>query len=558
MIAALSFFRLLTGSRRWLAISTGLTIVQALVLLPIGLLFRRAFDETIPSGRTDELAGIAALLLGLAIASAGLGLWTRHVVLRVTKAAVAELRIVLLGRLHTLALAVRDRMQSAQVHATIVQDTERVDVIATVVAADLIPSAIIVIALSAALIVLNLFLFLLLVPAFLVMLLLAKWLGGKVTRRTSMWQRAFDLFSIRTQFALRAHSLVVTHGTQEAEMRGARAEIADLAETGRAMAWMHNAHAHATSGVGMVAAVTVLVVGGAAVAHDRMTIGSLVSFYALLLLLRGPLSTILYVIPIVISGAGSLERLASVMEADEPARYRGTRLPGSALPIELRAVHFGYQKDLPLLVGFDLEIRPGEWVALTGRNGAGKTTVGALILGLYRPSEGVLLANGVPYDDLDIDALRRYMAVVPQDPILFPGTIAENISYGDALADRARVRAAAHQANVDEFVRGLPRGYETEVGDDGTLLSGGQRQKIAIARALMRRPALLILDEPTAGLDREAVSSILQSLRDLPADCGVLLISHDPAVVAEADRVVVLEAGRAHALSPQAHVLGGG
>ncbi|MCW2990143.1 MAG: hypothetical protein JWM73_737 [Solirubrobacterales bacterium] len=546
MIAAgRSFFRLLAGSHRWLLASTGLTLLQAVLLLPVGLLFRRAFDTTIPHGDTGELVLLAAGLAALAVASAAVSLWTRHVVLRVTKVAVAELRGALIERLNALELGVSDRLETARVHATVVQDTERVDVIATVAAADLIPSGIVVVALSAALAVLNPLLFALLVPAVLVMVAASRWISAKVTRRTGVWQRAFDRFSIRTQFVLRAHPLVVAHGTQEAETRSAREEARDLAEAGRAMAWMHNAQAQVAGGVSMLAAVLVLVVGGAAVAHHDMTIGSLVSFYALLFMVRGHLGSILYVAPMVISGKGSLDRLEELMGVEAAAG--GSALPRAALPIVLRDVHFAYDREAPVLRGVELEIDAGECVAITGPNGAGKSTVGALILGLYRPAEGTLSAAGVPYDELDLGALRRLMAIVPQDPILFPGTIAENIAYGASLAGDARVRAAAARATADDFIRALPDGYETKVGDEGQLLSGGQRQRIAIARALLRDPVLLVLDEPTAGLDRDTVARLLENLRALPGDRALLLISHDPQVIAEADRVIELSAGRARA-----------
>jgi ABC-type multidrug transport system fused ATPase/permease subunit len=169
--------------------------------------------------------------------------------------------------------------------------------------------------------------------------------------------------------------------------------------------------------------------------------------------------------------------------------------------------------------------------------------VAALVLGLYRPWRGSLAADGVSYDDLDIRALRRLVGFVPQRPLLLPTTIAANIAYGIDTPDPARVREAAALAAADGLVERLELGHETPVGDEGDLLSGGERQRIAIARALVRAPDLLILDEPTSNLDREAMALVLTNLRTLPYKPAVLVISHDEAVLEHADRVVTLGDG---------------
>jgi ABC-type multidrug transport system fused ATPase/permease subunit len=205
--------------------------------------------------------------------------------------------------------------------------------------------------------------------------------------------------------------------------------------------------------------------------------------------------------------------------------------------LALRDVEFGYRDGAPVLRGFGLVLQRGERVALVGGNGAGKTTVATLLLGLYRPWGGRAEADGVPYDELDIRALRRLIGFVPQRPTLLPLTIAGNIAYGAGDHDAAGIRAAAELAGADAL------GYDTHVGDEGERVSGGERQRIAIARALVKRPAVLILDEPTNSLDHEAVARILANLRELPNEPAVLVISHDPTVIDDADRVVHLVDG---------------
>jgi ABC-type bacteriocin/lantibiotic exporter with double-glycine peptidase domain len=271
-----------------------------------------------------------------------------------------------------------------------------------------------------------------------------------------------------------------------------------------------------------------------------MSLGSLIAFYTLLALLRGQGNAVLATVPQAISGRESLARLAAILEAPDREPYRGAKAPTLERSLALRAVRFGYREGAPILSGFSLEVERGEHVTLVGPNGAGKTTVAALLLGLYRPWRGTVEADGVPYDELDVRALRRRIGLVSQRPILFPASIAENIAYGSDVPEAARVREAARCATADDVVDRLELGYETQVGDEGDLLSGGERQRIAIARALLREPTFLILDEPTSNLDSDAMTLLLANLRALEHAPAVLVISHDPAVIEDADRVVAL------------------
>jgi ATP-binding cassette subfamily B protein len=206
-------------------------------------------------------------------------------------------------------------------------------------------------------------------------------------------------------------------------------------------------------------------------------------------------------------------------------------------------VSFGYDRR-PVLLAIDLTIAAGERVAIVGPNGAGKSTLVSLLLGLYRPDAGRLLAGGVPFDELDMPSFRRAIGVVLQDPVIFPGTVGENIAYGRPNATEAEIRRAAAWATAAEFVEAFPQGYATPVGDEGVLLSAGQRQRVAIARALMAWPALLVLDEPTAHLDDAAINRLLQNLSELPRSPTIVAISHDPTIEAWAEQVIHLRDGR--------------
>ncbi len=168
-----------------------------------------------------------------------------------------------------------------------------------------------------------------------------------------------------------------------------------------------------------------------------------------------------------------------------------------------------------MLQAINLTLSPGQTVVVVGPNGSGKTTLLNLLLGFYRPQQGQLYADEQPFSQLDLIHLRRSIAVVSQDPVIFPGTIRENLTYGCPEVSFQRIIEAAHLATAHEFIEQLPQGYDTFVGDNGVLLSGGQRQRLAIARALLRQPKLLILDEPTNHLDATAVEQLMHHLKKL-------------------------------------------
>jgi ATP-binding cassette subfamily B protein len=249
---------------------------------------------------------------------------------------------------------------------------------------------------------------------------------------------------------------------------------------------------------------------------------------------------------------GGAANAGAVAESGRPPEPRPPLIAEAALPVRLRGevamvdVSFRYpaRPEVPVLQGVDLAARPGERIALVGSSGAGKSTLTALLLRFYDPDRGRLLIDGCDARAYPLKWLRGQMAIVPQDVLLFGGTIAENIVYGRPGADTAAVREAARLANADEFIRAFPEGYETMVGDRGVKLSGGQRQRIAIARAILKDPAILMLDEATSSLDSESEHLVQVALERLMRGRTTFVIAHRLATVRHADQIAVIEAGR--------------
>jgi ATP-binding cassette, subfamily B, bacterial MsbA len=300
------------------------------------------------------------------------------------------------------------------------------------------------------------------------------------------------------------------------------------------------------------AIVVVLWQGGRLVLEGQLTAGTLVSF-------------LLYAVTVAFA-VGGLASLWSGFQEAAGAAHRvfqllGTRSdleePGSpaALPAPVRGelrfddlwFHYGAPDEAEprwILRGIDLHVRPGETVALVGPSGSGKTSLVSLVPRFWDPQQGAVRLDGVDLRDLELRTLRSHIGVVAQETLLFSGSVRENIAYGRPEASDAEIEQAARAAHAHEFIRLLPRGYDTVVGERGVKLSGGQRQRIAIARALLKDPAVLILDEATSNLDAESEGLIEDALQKLLVGRTTLIIAHRLSTVRRADRLLVLDEGR--------------
>jgi ATP-binding cassette subfamily B protein len=243
--------------------------------------------------------------------------------------------------------------------------------------------------------------------------------------------------------------------------------------------------------------------------------------------------------------AGATDRLRVII-GTSPERNDGDANAKLAGALAFRDVSFRYpsRPDSPVLTGVDFDISPGKRIALVGPSGAGKSTTFSLILGFNEPDTGKIFFDGRAASSLSLQALRSQMAIVPQEVLLFGGTIRENIEYGKPGASPEEIEAAAQQANAHDFITSLPEGYDTIVGPRGTKLSGGQRQRIAIARAILADPRILLLDEATSALDSESERLVNEALERLMKGRTSLVIAHRLSTVRHADRILVFNQGR--------------
>jgi ABC-type multidrug transport system fused ATPase/permease subunit len=291
------------------------------------------------------------------------------------------------------------------------------------------------------------------------------------------------------------------------------------------------------------AAVVLVVLAGRS-AGD-MTAGELVAFLMYAALLTRPVSQLANVYGQIQTLKGMLERLGRVFNtAPEREPKAAKPLDRAQGHIAFNAVSFAYPDRPHTLHGVDLVIPSGQTLALTGANGVGKTTLAGLLLRFLEPDRGAVLLDGIPVGDLQLADLRRQIGVVPQRPLLFNGTIVENIGFGRIGATQAEIEEACRLSQAHEFITSLPKGYATQIGSQGVRLSGGQGQRIALARALVKDPPILILDEATSMFDTEGESDFVTVASAALRDRTVILITHRPATLALADRIVRLDRGR--------------
>ena len=304
----------------------------------------------------------------------------------------------------------------------------------------------------------------------------------------------------------------------------------------------------------------IMIAGGYQVLVGAITVGTLVVFLSYVTALYAPLLSFAYLAMTAATAAGSAKRVAHILDADAmideivgaPRLLRSTE---RGAEVRFDHVSFSYAWERPILDNVDLVVAPGETLALIGPSGAGKSTLVSLIPRLFDPIKGRVLIDGCDLRKVSIGSVRDSVALVLQESLLLPVSIADNIAYGTPTASREEIVAAACAASADAFIRELPQGYDTVVGERGATLSGGQRQRLSIARALLKDAPVLILDEPTSALDLATERDILDILASTSSRRTTIVVAHRLSTVRRADRIAVMDKGRIVAVGAHAELL---
>jgi len=305
-------------------------------------------------------------------------------------------------------------------------------------------------------------------------------------------------------------------------------------------------------------AVTLIVwYGGYEVVNGTLTAGSLIAFLTYAVNLANPVKRLSRVYGTIQKAMAAADRVFEVLDTQEDIKNKATAvvLPKIDGKVTFENVVFAYKQDTPALRSISLEAKPGQMVAIVGPSGAGKSTIANLIPRFYDVNSGAIKIDDIDIRDVQMNSLREQIGIVPQETMLFSGTVAENIQYGRLEASKEEIVEAAKAGNAHEFILELPNGYETKIGERGSNLSGGQRQRIAIARAILKNPRVLILDEATSALDTESEKLVQGALDKLMIGRTSFVIAHRLSTILQADQIIVLDRGQIKEVGTHAELL---
>lgn len=529
--------------------------------LAIDHIAARAGDGTFPLGQDDwvMIGALVALVLGIAAVDALSSYYSEYWLNRAGEQIVHALRVATYAQLQRLSLAFHSRRQKGDLVTRVTGDVNAVGYLFAETLGTLASAVLMLAGMFVVCLVLDPLLtgavFVLTPPLYLVI----RYYQSAV-KKAARKQRAQEgeIASLATE-ALAAMQVVKAFGTERFENDRVLRSSEERLRVGIEAVRLEARFGGLVDMLGSVSTALILSLGIVSVSAGRITAGTLVVFVAYSAKLYKPLRDIARQSTRLARTMARLERIGEILHCDEVLEERGhydgdgdtNRARGD---IRLEDVSFRYSSDRWAIRDLDLHIPAGSKVAVVGSSGAGKSTVGALVARFYDPTSGQVLLDGKDARDCSLPWLREQVGVLLQDTILFSGTVADNIAYGREVPF-ARVAEAAARASAAEFIAELPEGYDTLLGPGGLGLSGGQRQRIGIARVLLRNPPVLVLDEPTTGLDAESEQRVLDGIFSLMNGRTTLVVTHSMALARSADLVVVLAGGRIVEVGPPRELL---
>ncbi len=528
-----------------------LTTLACVFNLPVPLLVQAMIDRVATQGRWGALPMYAAMLLAVFAAQAGLAWLIGLVVGQIGQGVVRDLRHRLYDRLHQVGLEYYDRTPTGAIIARVMDDVGAISLFVTGQTFTILTDLGTTLAITALLLSRD---WVLAVVALLVAPLFAlnfRHFMGRIRGTNSIVREKMDRLFGDLKAKLDGTIVIKACAREPAEIAEFAAQLDDAHGPRVLETRLGAAFSNLSVFIGGVGTAMVFAVGAIEVLRGRLTPGGVVATAALAGMIFGPVARLADLAYVFEQTAASVDRLGEILDLEPdvvepaPGAGEGPARPGRAArgAVAFDRVGFGYREGEPVVWDIRLKVEPGMKVAMVGPTGCGKSTLVNLLLRFYDPTWGEIRLDGVPIRDLPTRTLRGQIGVVLQEPVVFRMSVADNIRYGAPEAGDDRVEAAARAALVHEFAADLPEGYATIVGEGGYKLSQGERQRLAIARALCKEPALVVLDEATSSLDTPSEALIQAALANLLSGRTAFIIAHRLSTIADADLIVVMDGG---------------
>ena len=553
--------------RKFLSIFIFTVIIDAILVVATPLLLRSLVDEGVIPGRPDVVTRYALIVAALAIADAGFSMLGRWFSSRIGEGLIYDLRSQVFEHVQKQSIAFFTRTQTGSLISRINSDVIGAQQAFTSTLSGIVSNSLTLLLVVIAMLTLSwqiTLVSLVLLPVFIIP---TKWIGRKLAIYT---RQSFDLnaemsSTMTERFNVSGALLVSLYGNRIAEGSNFRSKARRVADMGIKIAMLNRIFFIAMTSVAAIATSFAYGIGGHLAINKEITIGTLLAIAALLARLYGPLTSLSNIRVDVMSALVSFERVFEVLDlkpiVTDPANP--ISIPKTMPIIEFSKVSFTYPKadeisiasleaasvaetvdSEAVLDGVSFTCEPGTLTALVGPSGAGKSTISGLLPRLYDVTEGSISINGVDIRDTTILELRSLIGIVTQDSHMLHESIAENLRYARLDATDNEMWAACDAAQIGEFIRTLPNGLDTVVGERGHRLSGGEKQRLAIARLLLKQPQIVVLDEATAHLDSENEALVQNALATALAGRTSIVIAHRLSTVVHADQILVLENGR--------------
>ncbi len=536
---------------RRLLLVVAISLVSTLVSLAQPYIAKLIVDDALLKRDARALVAIAGLMVLATVGGFALAVFSRFRYVRVSADVLFDMRLALYRRLQTLSPRYFAKTKMGDIVSRINNDIAEVQRVAADSALSITSNAVFLAGSVAIMVWLNTALFFLTLALVPVCVLMLRRYQNRLTAQVrEMRERSAEIgsFLLETLTGLR---LVAASNAQEHEagrFRTANGRFIDALMRMQLTASMTGA----LPGTALaLATAAVFLYGGKHVIDGTMTVGALVAFMAYYMRLLGPVAGVMGIWTNLSTARASLSRVFELFDAqpDVVERPGATALESARGDIAFREVGYRHDRDVLVLDRVSFDIPAGSLCVIVGPSGAGKSTIADLIVRFQDPAAGAVLLDGRDVRDLRLADLRREVLLVDQSPILFHASVRENIAYALPEATDGEIRAAARAAAIDDFIAALPQGYDTIVGERGLAISAGERQRIAIARALLRRPSVLVLDEPTAAVDPATERALIDAVVDRMRGRTVVLITHRRSVADRADLVLSLEGARVTAVA---------